>query len=114
MTRGNKTEESDRDGESEHGCKHNVGTEQHNVTDIEPYLVSIPVFADGHQFSSGSANASAKEHEHHSKENKTTEEDSARAVYTYPDKVFCGIVAFNKVGAKEELVVCDHSDGYDQ
>jgi hypothetical protein len=92
-------------------------TEEHNVTDTEPYLASIPVFADGHQFSSGSANASAKEHEHHSKENKTSEEDNsrpARAVYTYPDKVFCGIVAFNKVGAKDELVACDHSNGYDQ
>jgi hypothetical protein len=104
--KGNETEEhhkGNKTEEYEHDKNHN-STEEHHVLNIT-HLTALPVFPGGHQFSFNSS----KEHPH--KGNKTFEEGNsgpAQVVFTYPDKVFCGIVAFSKVGDKKELVFCDH------
>ncbi|BCR90236.1 major allergen and cytotoxin AspF1 [Aspergillus chevalieri] len=57
------------------------------------YLLEFPVFPDGHEYKYNS---------------KKPKEDPgpARAIYTYPNKVFCGIVAHTQ-GNKGDLVLCD-------
>lgn len=101
--KGNKTEDYHKGNKTKEYHEHHNGTDVLNIT--QPFLTALPVFPGGHHSSFNSS----KEHPH--KGNKTFEEGNsgpAKVVFTYPDKVFCGIVANSKVGDKKELVFCDH------
>lgn len=58
------------------------------------YLLEFPTFPDGHDYKFDS---------------KKPKEDPgpARVIYTYPNKVFCGIVAHQR-GNQGDLRLCSH------